>query len=310
MHLRIGLLAIATTAMHASAQLVPGDHRFVVHHGGRERFYSVHVPAHSGSRPLPVMLALHGGGGSGEQFKQDNGLDVVADAHAFVAVYPDGTGPIRGRLLTWNAATNCCGPALRENVDDVGFLDRVLDDLRLRLAVDTNRVYVMGHSNGAMMAYKYAAMRSDRVAALIAVGGALDWPVTALARPVPLLHIHSVDDPRALYEGGMGPPFPGTQNRVEHAPVMRGLQRWATLNGCTAKTRVTETRKERRQSASLIVFEGCPPNAPVEHWRLTGVGHGWPGSQARPVMQRIIGPPTTLLSASAVAWQFSERFSH
>ncbi len=45
----------------------------------------------------------------------------------------------------------------------------------------------------------------------------------APARPVPVLHIHSLDDPRALYGGGLGPPFPLTDVRVSHRPVVDGL---------------------------------------------------------------------------------------
>lgn len=292
--------------------LAAGDHEFELRHDGRTRRYVVRVPA-GGARAQPVMLALHGGGGSGRQFKDDNGLDAVADRHGFVAVYPDGTGPLRERLLTWNAGGGCCGYARDRDVDDVGFLAAVLDHLAGRHPIDRARVYVTGHSNGAMMAYRLAAERAAIVAAIVPVGGAMMVDGLNPSRPVAVLHIHSIDDPRALYHGGLGPPFPGTEHRVLHRPVMAGLEAWARHNGCTA-TPMTGERREgtgtnRNQSGTTISWTGCRDGGTVEHLRLTGVGHGWPGAPDRAGMRSLIGPGTTLIDAGEEAWRFASRFT-
>jgi polyhydroxybutyrate depolymerase len=200
-------------------------------------------------------------------------------------------------------------------VDDVGFAVALLDLVAQRARVDPRRVYATGHSNGAMMSYRLAAERADRVVAIVPVGGAMDLDAFSPSRPVPVLHIHSVDDPRALYDGGLGPPFPLTENRVQHRPVPEGLGRWAARNGCTATLAEVQSRTgaagslNMGQTAALLAYRGCPDSAPVEHWRMTGVGHGWPGRADGGWIEALIGPPTTLVDAADEAWRFFRRFT-
>ncbi len=300
------------TAVHPDTLLAPGDHVVSLHHDGRDRRYLVHVPASAGSTPA-LVVALHGGGGTAQGFKDENGLDAVSDREGFVAVYPDGTGPNPDRLLTWNAGPNCCGSAADNEVDDVGFLDAVLDDLQRRRPYDPTRVYMTGHSNGAIMTYRFALEAADRVAAIVPVAGAMAADDPAPSRRVPVLHIHSVDDPRALYEGGEGPPFPGTTHTVIHEPVEAGLGFWVGVNGCSPTPRETESRtgrgRDRGQTLTRLVWDPCADGTAVEHLRLTGVGHGWPGVRVGLARQSLIGPPTTLIDASEEVWAFVSRFS-
>jgi polyhydroxybutyrate depolymerase len=256
------------------------------------------------------MLAFHGGGGEAAGFQAYAGLDAVADREGFIVVYPYGTGVLPRRLLTWNAG-ECCGFAMSRNIDDVGFVIAVLDDLATRTSIDPERVYATGHSNGAMMSYRLAAERADRIAAIAPVAGAYDMERFAPSRPVAVLHIHSVDDPRALYEGGLGPPFPGTEVRSSHQPVMEGINRWVRFNGCSAEPDVSESRRGGAgtpyagQIATLLSWSGCAAGARVAHWKLTGVGHGWPGNTDIGLREAIIGPATTLLNAAEEVWRFA-----
>ncbi len=301
---------VATSPAIAGA----GDHVYQFRHDGRVRRYIVHVPPGGTTDPRPVMLALHGGGGTAAQFKDEAGLDAVADRYGFLAVYPDGTGPLRDRLHTWNAGPDCCGYAREHDVDDVGFLVALLGDLGSHLTIDRHRVYATGHSNGAMMAYRLGAERADVVAAIVPVSGAMMVDRFAPSRPVAVLDIHSVDDPRALYDGGLGPPFPGTDSRVTHRAVMAGLDAWRRANGCAATpvagAPIAGRGTNRGQTATMLDWTGCAPGGTVRHLRLTGVGHGWPGAPVRPALRRLIGPGTTLIEASDSAWAFASRFRH
>jgi len=281
-------------------------------HDGRLRMYRLHIPpaVHEG-RPLPLLLAFHGGGGNARQFEASSGLPQLARREGFLLVFPDGTGPLS--LHTWNGG-GCCGSAASGEVDDVGFVGALLDDLARRTPMDPTRVYVTGHSNGGMMSYRLAMELGHRIAAAAPVGGAMMVEEFRPVRPVPLLHIHSVDDPRALYRGGKGPSFPGTGVVVDHRPVEEGLARWRAANGCPAQPRIGEVVRGRPGSqgaghtATLLRWEPCSSDAPVEHWRLTGAGHSWPGATGRGFREGVTGPRTDVILASVEVWSFLSRF--
>ena len=312
--LAVALIALCVGSPSALRTQVPvrtlsaGDHAFTLRHGGRQRSYIVHVPA-GATDLLPVLLAFHGGGGNAKGFQAYAELDAVADREHFLVVYPNGTGPLPNRLLTWNAGDNCCGYALRNNVNDVGFVTTLLGDLERRTPIDRRRVYATGHSNGGIFSHRLAAERSGIIAAIAPVAGALDLNSFAPTRAMPVLHIHSVDDPRALYNGGLGPPFPGTNSRVLHQPVRAGLDRWIAANGCTAQVdSLTQAKNIGSERAELLRWSRCRDGVEVQHWRLTGSGHGWPGKTPTPVGEGLIGPRATLISAAQEVWAFVSRF--
>jgi polyhydroxybutyrate depolymerase len=278
---------------------------------GSERSYWLHVPprpAGTAPAPLPLVIAFHGGGGRAEQYQRYAGLDFVADRERFVVAYPDGTGRLGRRMLTWNAGA-CCGAAHRGGADDVAFARALVDDIAIRTPIDRTRVYATGHSNGAMMSYRIAVEAPDLVAAIAPVGGAMNLPGAVLSVPMPVLHIHSVDDPRALYAGGLGPPFPMTRNRVLHNGVEAELDKWISTDGCNAEPTTREERTDQAtgHTATHLSWAPCASGATVELWKITGAGHGWPGGAA-PLPERLVGPDTHVISASEEIWKFFSRF--
>jgi polyhydroxybutyrate depolymerase len=320
MHRSIALAAILLAGCagacrrsgHAPAALSPGDDRIEIAHAGLKRSSLVHVPPQaSAGKPLPVVIDLHGGGGNAENQKKYSAMDSLADREGFIVLYPNGYGKLGERLLTWNAG-GCCGPAMKDNIDDVGFLLDLVDTLSRRLPIDSARVYATGLSNGAMMAYRLAAEAPQRIAAIAPVAGAGYAAPSHSKRAVPVMHIHSVDDPRALYRGGEGPPFPMTSNRVTHEPVEDVLARWIAADGC-APTPV-ETRSiagaagtlDAGQTARRLEWSPCRDGAEIVQWKLTGAGHVWPGGD-RHFLEKTLGPGTSIIDANAEMWRFFQR---
>jgi polyhydroxybutyrate depolymerase len=310
-----GLLsaALAVASAIAAGAPAPGDHEFSLTVGALKRSYLVHVPPQAGAgKPLPIVLNFHGGGGNASNQKSYSRMDEAADRDGYVAVYPNGTGGIGGRLLTWNAGT-CCGSAAASQVDDVGFVVALLDDLTRRMPYDRDRVYATGLSNGSMMAYRLAAEAPETIAAVAGVAGAMTLQRFSPAKPVPVMHIHSVDDQRALYNGGLGPAFPLTDTRVFHQPVDSMIGKWQAHNGCPAQPQVTGPvsgkpgAADAAHTATRYQYGPCRAGTEVVFWKLTGAGHVWPGGQQN-YLPLLLGPGTTVIDANAEMWRFFSRF--
>jgi polyhydroxybutyrate depolymerase len=291
-----------------------GDHEVGLRSGGLDRYYLLHVPpAAPAAAPRPLVLVLHGGGGNPEGMAPLTGMDRLADREGFLVAYPAGTGVFARKLLTWNAGPACCGWARDHEVDDVAFLRAVVADVGSRCSLDRRRVYATGMSNGAMMCYRLAAEAGDLVAAVGPVAGAMLCPPPRPDAPaVPVLHIHSVDDPRALYEGGLGPPFPLTNARVQHPPVMQTIDAWVRHDGCPAEpAREAELRgvgRDAGDTAERLTWGPGRGGAEVVLWRLHGPGHIWPGGpQYLPA--RLVGRTTSVIDASRELWAFFRRFA-
>ncbi|MDP3909361.1 MAG: PHB depolymerase family esterase [Gemmatimonadales bacterium] len=298
----------------ADLRLPPGNHDLALRVDGRTRRYIAHLPPHArAGAPLPVVIVLHGGGGSGRGMQPMVRTDGLADREGFIVVYPDGTGRWGRRLLTWNAGS-CCGYARDRQVDDVGFIRALLDDLSRRTPVDTRRVYATGLSNGGMMAYRLGAEAGDRIAAIAPVSGGTVVDSLRSPRPIPILHIHSVDDPRALYGGGLGPPFPYTNARVMHPHMDSVIARWVAFDRCPREPNVGETVRGRpgtpaaTHTATPHVYGPCAAGSEVVLLKLTGAGHVWPGA-AEQSWQEHVGAATDVIDANTVIWRFFQRFS-
>lgn len=171
--------------------------------GGRRRWWLVHEPATSATGPLPVVLVLHGGGGHPANAEAMSGMSELSDREGFLAVYPAGTGLFRRRLLTWDSG-NCCGYAMKEEVDDSGFLAALIERLVKEKRADPKRVFMTGMSNGAMMTQRFACEHADLVTAIAPVAGQLNVPKCEPSRPVAVLMIHGLADEHAPYAGGTG----------------------------------------------------------------------------------------------------------
>lgn len=305
--------ALALVAAGAMAAAPPGDHEFSVTHQGLRRSYLVHVPPQAaGGRALPVVVNFHGGGGNAKVQKAYSRMDAAADRDGYIAVYPNGSGGLGDRFLTWNAGA-CCGVAAATRVDDVGFALALLDDLERRVAVDAERIYATGLSNGSMMAYRLAAEASNRIAAVAGVAGAMTLPRFVPVLPVSVMHIHSADDQRALYEGGLGPAFPYTDTRVFHQSVEAMLGKWLLHNGCPAEPSISPALggkpggRDATHTAVRYTHAPCRGGTEVVLWKLTGAGHVWPGG-VQDYLPALLGAGTHVIDANAEMWRFFSRF--
>jgi polyhydroxybutyrate depolymerase len=309
----LSLLLCGSFAAAAHAALAPGDYEIYLNHQSLRRSYMVHVPPQAAAkRALPVVMSFHGGGSNAEVMRTYTRMDVAADRDGYIVVYPNGSSGFQGRFLTWNAG-NCCGPAVALNVDDVGFSLAVLDDVATRVSIDQSRVYATGLSNGSMMAYRLAAEASHRIAAVAGVAGAMSLQRFKPARPVPVLHIHSMQDHIARFDGGFGPPATIADTRPFHTSVEEMLRKWLDHNGCSLKPASVETAQgtvgtpDETHSVVRRVYRPCREGTEVVLLQLGVAGHVWPGG-VRDYMPQLLGTGTAVIDANTEIWRFFSRY--
>ena len=262
---------------------------------GMQRTYLVHLPTgYTGTTNLPLLVAMHGGFGSALNLQNQSQLSVKADQENFIVVYPEG---VRGGLLnisSWNAGA-CCGFASNTNVDDVGFIDALLDTLIQALAIDTNRVYATGMSNGGFMAYRLACELSDRFAAIAPVAASISVSSCTLIRQVPLISFHSYLDESIPHAGGVGNGFSNHYN----PPQDSVHQAWASANGCQI---VNDTIVSNGQYDE-IHWSNCNCAATVQRIITEDGGHSWPGGNAT-----LLGDPVSnFINANDRMWDFFQQ---
>jgi polyhydroxybutyrate depolymerase len=242
----------------------PATAEFELRFDGLDRSYRVTAPAGIGQQPLPVLVALHGAGGSAVTLSYLTGFDRALAEQPFLLVEPNGTGP-DPESRTWNAG-NCCGSSVGV-VDDVGFLSEVLDRVAAEYPVDTSRVYLSGFSNGGMLAYRAACELGERIAGISVVAATMNVENCPAPSPVPVLAIHGSDDQIVQFEGGQSN---YADPRVEpwyNVPVENSVAFWAQRNGCDAPIETTVG------SAIVREWSGCA----VELWVVQGGRHTWFG---------------------------------
>jgi polyhydroxybutyrate depolymerase len=172
----------------------PGEYDKTIKVDGNDRHYILHVPpAYDVSKPMPMILALHGMGGSAASFEQRTRLNDIADREGFIVIYPDSTDWFNQKdWKTWDTGDGIIPPG--KHVDDTKFLRRVIDDTQKDLNVDDKRIYMAGVSNGGMMTMHAAGALSDKLAAVAVVSGAMSGREQSPTQPLSVINIHGTND--------------------------------------------------------------------------------------------------------------------
>ncbi|MBU6161271.1 MAG: prolyl oligopeptidase family serine peptidase, partial [Myxococcales bacterium] len=194
---------------------------------GGDRPAQLFLPSdYTREREYPLVLLLHGYGAGALAQNAYLGVSAFVDELDFVLVIPDGTQDDGGRRF-WNATPACCD-FNGENVDDVGYLSGLVEEVMAGVRIDTGRVYSFGHSNGGFMSYRLACDRSDLFTAIASLAGA-SFVDESLCQPatlaVSVLQIHGTLDDTIAYDGGntvvgRDYSYPSAQGSVElHAEL-------------------------------------------------------------------------------------------
>jgi polyhydroxybutyrate depolymerase len=255
---------------------------------GLTRTYLTYTPtSYNAAQPAPLLIALHGRLSLGVAMMNVTGFNTIAETEGFIAAYPDGI------KLTWNDGRTTSG--INSTADDVRFIRDLIDEISKTRAIDPNRIYVVGMSNGGFMANRLACDLSDRIAAFAAVSGTLATVLQSQcqAAPRPALLMHGSADRIVRYSG---------TSYTLSAPTMQ--EQWWIRNGCSSAPSVTllpdldpsdGTRVESSHSSN------CLGGSAVTLLTIQEGGHTWPGGLNQ---SSTLGLTSQDINASQVIWDF------
>jgi polyhydroxybutyrate depolymerase len=273
---------VATFAVLLLSALVlaqkPGTHERTLTVDSTEREYLMHIPRgykKSSKKQLPLVVMLHGRTSNGKQAASSYyGWTKLSDKEKFVAVFPTALG----RPTSWQAAYR------GKPTVDTEFLAQLIDEVVEELSLDKSRVFMTGHSSGGFMSYSFAAMHSDKVAAIGPVAG-LNISRGKPKLPVSVISFHGMADDVVAYdsEHGKGAKYGGMPSALDSAAA------FARHNGCEKPVR-TELYGGK---VLLDSWGGGDASTSVMLYSLVGWKHGWPAGRSK-------------VSATNLIWQFFE----
>lgn len=304
MPIRSPLSVLCFLVLLAASAPVPagaGTESLAFEHQGRARSALLHLPPRP-LDPLPLVILLHGAGGSAEQALAQYGWRALADAEGFAVLaadaltaLPDRPADFRSNPRFWDDGSGM-GRRLRGAIDDAGFLLAAVDRAGQRRRLDPDRLFATGHSSGAGMAQRLALDHAGRIAALGIVSGHLP-PGGPPSRPLPMLMIAGALDPVSPLDGGLRQLPWGPPQTV--APARLSPDAWARFAGCAEPV----TRVEGR--VTLERWSPCRDGAEVLYYRIADLGHQWPGAVPSP-LGPAVGPWSDAIDGTGLLWRFFE----
>jgi poly(3-hydroxybutyrate) depolymerase len=226
---------------------------------GVPRQYLLNVPeAYSGNEAVPLLFDFHQIGGTAQQQFKDSQLDSIAERENFILVTPQAVGGV------WTVT----GFPISNDADDFGFVDGLIDELKQNYNIDADRIYATGMSQGAFLAFDLACNFSDIFAAIAPVSGAMSpllQQECAPERPLPVLQTHGTAD-----------------DQIPYGAAEDAIDWWVDFNNTSEQPEIKQLPDPFPENGTTVeswVYENTNTGVNVEHFRINGGGHVWPGSE-------------------------------
>jgi polyhydroxybutyrate depolymerase len=254
----------AATALPAKA---PGKYKESVSVGGLTRQFNLRVPrSYDGSKALPLVVLLHGWTSNMNAVETYTGFGAKAEQEGFLLAAPQGLGERPGWNVGWIDLSF-------KAQDDIAFLSKMIDQIEKEVGVDRSRIFIAGHSNGAMLAHLAASRLGSRIAAVGAVAGSIGFPgrpnfaeklIPAPEAPVSVMLVHGTADKMVAYANG-------AQALLANVGARESAKWWADKVGASG-----DPKKEVSGSMTTEIYSGGRDGAEVEVVSIEGGTHDWP----------------------------------
>jgi len=227
---------------------------------GETREYLIHIPnSYDTTKSVPIVMNFHGFSQSVSDYIIEADMRSLAESDIFILIYP--LGSYLNGYSQWNACP--IGGDNKSDVDDFGFVEDLIEEISSHYNVDMDRIYAVGYSNGGMLAYGLANYKSDLIAAVASVSGAMLDCIGNTSHPMPVLHLHGTDDYVLPYNGDKG--FNSVQNTLDH---------WIDFNNTTTNP-IISTEDSGGMVIEHYVYDQGDNSVSVEHYKYIGGKHVW-----------------------------------
>ncbi len=285
-------IAILLQSVSSFAGFIDGSYKYK----GQTRKYSIYVPTiyYTQNKKVPLLLGLHGYGDEISNFKNIC-LTSIADTANYICVYAEGL-PFFG-ANAWNSGAGVGIINVNSTIDDVGFLNGLVDTVIKKYSIDTNRMYVFGFSFGGFMTDRLATQNSSRFAAVANVSGLHGNFLAGLipTKGVPYLKFHGTNDPTIKYDGSQTVGlFPGFGLSAE-----KTVKFWVTQNQCDTIPIIDTMPNTSTDTLTFIryTYKNGRDRSDVVFYKVINGIHKWYGS------------PTNDISYCQTIWKFFSQYS-
>ncbi len=245
-------------------------------YGGLERTYWLYVPPGAdGETPLPLVIALHPAGADGRLMAQITGFNTLAERDSVMMVYPDGPGGY------WDYGADLPQWAGQPDIrDDPGFIAALLDTLEAEYAIDPQRIYAVGYSNGARMAFRLGCEAGSRVRAIAVVAATLTDEVSAACAPAKrtsVIYMHGTADGVTPWAGKPLRMVAGGPVIANALSALDTVDFWVAQNGCDPRRYDTNLGPQPDVAPVVLreLYRACEGGTVVDFYRVNDGGHEW-----------------------------------
>jgi polyhydroxybutyrate depolymerase len=239
-------------------------------HDGLDREYHIYIPvSYDGATSVPLLFVFHGYGGNARDLMRWGDMRSVADTAGFILIVPQGYKDHRGSPH-WNVGSWTIG----STVDDIGFIEKIINRTSDEFNLDLKRVYSYGHSNGGYFSFELACQLGNKIAAIGSIGGTMSTESYDSCEPshnTSVITVHGTSDPIVYYTGGR--PY-NSKSQVET------LRYWVDFNNTNISPEIIEVPDSDKNDGSqveLYKYDGGTNGTSVHHFKVINGGHSWPG---------------------------------
>ena len=230
-------------------------------HDGETREYVLYVPnSYDGITAVPLLFNFHGYGGNASEYMSYADMRSLAESERFILVYPQGS--ILNGSSHWNPSLP--SNESKSNADDLGYIEALVNKLAIDYMIDRTRIYACGYSNGGMMSYGLASHKSNLIAAVGSISGAMIDTDIVPSHPIPVIKIHGTSDEVLPYNGVSG----------EYNSVETTLEYWKNFNN----TNTTPNVSSFNDNGTIIehfIYANGDNGCNVEHYKVIEGEHVW-----------------------------------